>query len=76
MKFHVATWLATDWHAQAQVFRIYEQSQAASRKATIKLFAVDRLIQDDLYNKSSYRTAVAGRYTHCRGGRLMQTVSV
>ena len=68
LKFHVATWLATDWHARAQVCRIYEQSLAASRKAKIKSFAVYLLIQDDLYNKSSHRTAVAGCYMRYRGG--------
>ena len=75
-KFHVATWLATDQHARPQACRIHEQSRVTSRNATIRLFAVDRARKDDLYNKSSYRTAVADRYVRYRGGRLMQTVSV
>ena len=52
---------------------------ATARIATLKhirLLAVDRLMQDDLCNKSSIRTAVAGCYTCYRGDCLMQTVSV
>ena len=73
LKFHVAAWLATSKHARAQVYRIYEQLWATSRNAAIKsflkLFADDRLMQDDLYNKTN--VVVAGRYTRCRGGRSM-----
>ena len=35
LKFHVATWLVTDWHARVQVCRIYKQS--ISRNATINV---------------------------------------
>ena len=42
----------------------------------IRLFAIDHLMQDDMYIKSSFTAAVASCYTCYRGGCLMQTVSV
>ena len=75
LKLHVAAWVDTDrleYTQYADCIKDFMDNHGRLQELLqlniIRLFAVDHLMQDNLYIKPSLKTTVAGCYTCYRGG--------